>query len=1505
MALGLMDKIFNTAQNGLPSLPVLIGIILVIAFIAMLAVTISTLIAIKRAEIRAKKVIDLPPSALQNNDSSEETTDNENGSMPLPIGNRLNSFLINKGYISVHGIVRSFFKALEFMRESLGVGYKYKLPWFLMIGTSESGKSSLLSGFTHDEIFDDESEDADITWWFLRGGVILDAKGEIFLPKDNFKANEKSWKITLGMLAKYRGERPLNGIILTIPANEIYGKNKFSPEIIKQRAQFIARKLNFAQNFLGMKLPIYIVITKSDVIPGFQSFCSEIPVRNRNNMLGWSCPYSLDSVYNSKWIDEAFEDIENELNEIRMEIFSEGSISTTRDGIFVFPSELLTIKENLAVYTDSIFRAGSVEEKFYLRGIYFTGDSKMIPLLPFNGEKTDEMAIMGTPDADINEAGSLTASFRNEAFVPKKIFFFEDLILKKVFLEDGIASPMRSKMYQSNKSIFIAKISTAAFVMIGSYGLFNARDQLARSKDYLCPSLFKISSIIKNAGSLTIKNIENNGNEILSECTTQLLSMMQQLGNARFSSLFVPASWFSSINNELTETLRISYQRVVVRTIYMNLILKSRQLLTLRPGNDDISQSIGEVLNPYKSREYALLKSYVSGLIELDKNIKKFDSLRTSGDPRDLEDLADYTFKGDLPKEFLNNYDQFRKILMNTPFPPIDLSPYKKTAYETLLNLFQNYINTIFSDGKEGNIISFLNAFIDNINKQNIGKIPDCKFIHRFSEDLTAVCRELGEEGSTWLDNEDFKSDEEYDALLDNVETLFGKDVAQQLLDTTAVNFGRLKAGLEKFNNLLQNDASYASLRSAEEKQPSSHGIFMMEKSLAALCKEPYMQLPGQYKLVTDVPADKMIYWDDELIQYAYNIGKSFEQFFATSVKDFPRVMQEGIALLARANLCAVIASTVAKAQSFVDAPNALTDELTSEEILQKQVAELKGVAPKFVSLMKIMRNDFVSFVFSDLRTLLNRIGFSLLSHIDKLLENQQPYMPKNLSFSYWHGEAGTANTAYSASDNEEMATYLLLQRKNIGRLAISFAEPIVQLLNTDVIFDQNFGNHGQLTKWTRIVNSFKGLQDRDPTNSVSAVEKFILRTLNTYTLDNITDEVDPKDLNGESGDYFLNVIKQIKKGIMERAEVLIRQRNIKRYNTLREFYNKHLLNKYPFSNYDKSRRVAVDAELEAVKQFFLMYDDFGGTPEKILDQIYQLGESSKEQYEFLKKIHDMRVFFGEFIHTQYDSPKIRLEIDFNVNKRQETNTKSLMERIFKPNNDANIEFISEDKTAIWCFGDPIQMIFRWPEKEENEQPTYDETEQPVYDMNDPDLIIEKSRAIIECVGNWAVLRFLQKYRATDGSNADNLLTNQNLLNFKIPLNTGRVAKIYAAVTAGLPMKPGDASAVTLKVPAVPENMPEMSAKITALSNSPVLVEKAAATYTVSTENLEDDEAPIEDKDKEEKPIKKSADSPVQQKKAEKKTAETSERKKALEILESNEIPNEDQIVSVSEEEIG
>jgi hypothetical protein len=675
------------------------------------------------------------------------------------------------------------------------------------------------------------------------------------------------------------------------------------------------------------------------------------------------------------------------------------------------------------------------------------------------------------------------------------------------------------------------------------------------------------------------------------------------------------------------------------------------------------------------------------------------------------------------------------------------------------------------------------------------------------------------------------------------------------------------------------------------------------------------METPGTYQLITEVPEGKMIFWDDELVQRAYETGKQFEQFMVATIKDFPKSMQEGIALISRSNLCALIASTIAKAQSLVDAPSGITPEITSEEILQKQVAELKGVAPRLVNLLTILRGDKFGYVFGNLRSILNRVGFSLLGHIEKLLENQKPYCPANVTFNYWDGARGAGLAAFSAADVEELLIYLKLQRNMITRLALDFAQVIVEFLNAEIIYDKNYGNQALLSKWTRMVDSVQRAAKKDPTSSVLLLERFIKKTLNEYDLDNITTKMPAKELRGESGDYFLGIMKEIKTGIMTRAEILIRKRNIERYKSLRDYYVKHLETKYPFSNYDKTQRTAMDADLDTVKGFFKMYDEYGGTPEKILDQIYQLGGDATVSYEFLKQIHELRLFFGDFFNTQYETLKVKLEINFDVNKRDESNTDYLVDKIFRPSNDAKIEPISPDKGGLWYFGEPIEMDFRWASGDP-------QADKPTYDQNDPDIILSENTAKIQCVGNWAVLRFLQKYRA-ESVNAKQLAPNQVLLCFRVPLHTGKISKIYVGITPTVPKKPGDPSVVSLKVPGAPGKMPELPASVEAVASEAVLISKVRAeTDTDSnpepnkvtnrktqpkvevTEEVAVEEETAVDGEEITPVTSETAKPPKPDNKNEQQKAQSTEVKKLLESPEATEPSETESVIEVAEEAI-
>ncbi len=1410
----MFERIFLYFKNGSSSFPLIVGIILFVAFIAMFAVVIFTLISIKRENNAVRRMIELPPSAeayltearalteVKPSQVQQKTGIIRNNPVIWWLSEQINRFLIKQDWIQTDSIVRSFFRALGYLKNSLGIKDKYSQPWYLMLGISGAGKSSLLRGFTHDDFTEDEDEP--LSWWFLKNGVVLDVEGDVFIPN----GSPDNWITVLHLLYRYRGKRPINGIILTIPATELYGKNKLSLEDIKYRANYIARKLQFTQNYLGLKLPIYIVITKTDVIPGFQSFCSEMPIRNRGNMLGWSSPFVPDTIYNSNILNMAFDDLENELNNIRLEIFSESIASATQDGIFVFPGELLSIKEQLGYYINAIFSSSNGTDGAYFRGFYFTGDSKIVPLNQISNS-ADGMAIMGTPDADINEAGSVSATFNDENSVPKKIFFFEDLLLKKIFAEAGIATPIKAKIHKAHKTIFTAKIATAAFVVIGSYGLFNAKDRLNHNKNDIYPTLYKLSSVLQNSANLSLNTLDSRGNEILANYSNQLLTLMQQLNNVSMYSCFVPASWFSSITYKLRNALKTSYQKMIIRTIYVNLLLKIKHMLSV----PELKQlpSLTEALNPTTSAVYQQLNKYVSDFIELEKYVQKFDLLRSSGEPEDLNDLIKYTFKSSLQPQFLGSYKDFRFILTNSYFPILDLSPHKQIAYNITCQLFNNFINVIFNS--KGNFIIQIDDFIKKISKQVIREYPKREEIIKFANDLSTACKNLGKEGETWLDK--FNPEIVYQSLFTNITLLFGKSAVKPLLTAFNTNYNNIKEQLLMLNSQLQSNSS---LENENKGDCITSPIFKLCRLINNWVLGSFMIAPPSYELVVDIPDGKMVYWDDDLIKYAITVSQDFDDFMNVNLSEYPKVMQEGIGLISRTNLYAVIAGIVGKAQSFVDEPMGLTTQLTSEEILQRQIVELKSVAPKFQKLLGILRSEQPSFVFTNLRTLLNKIGFNLLKHIENLLDDQHPYMPIDFSFDNWDGKVGAGFCAYATSDMTDLKTYIQLQRSMMIRLALEFAKPVVDFLNSPYVYDKNFGHHSYLSHWMRIVDNAEGFSKKDPHNSMWALEKFILDILNSYTLDNITEKITLDELKADTGDYFAEISRRLKKAIYMKAEVLLRQRNIVRYERLRTYYSRYLERFYPFKDFPKNQRVGQDADINAVRDFFKLYKECGNSPEAILDQIYQLNDG-KEAYNFLKKVQSLKDMLGDNIINNYEVVRVKTNVNFNINKRNETNTDYLIDRIFRPNHDANIETINPDKLGTWYFGEPISIDFRWAENDAD-------APRPDFNESDPDYLVDANLAKFECTGNWSLLRFLQKYRVT-GINSNLNDSNQIVLSFNIPLNDNSTSRVYVGLTIYKAQDSESEPLVSIKMPSIPGAMPRLPQSVIAVSNTPILTETA------------------------------------------------------------------------------
>ncbi len=312
----------------------------------------------------------------------------------------------------------------------------YDLPWFLLAGQAGSGKTEAIRRSHAKEDFPPGLNDLmqgvggtlNMNWWFTNKGIILDTAGRVFEEKVTAgKTNE--WQEFLKMLKKARKNMPINGFILTISADSLI-RDDFS--VIEEKASHIAEQITLVQNVLGVRFPVFILVTKSDFIPGFREFVENITEPNlQQQMLGWSNPNGLDEPFVPEQVDEYLDDVIAKLKKRRLTYLLDPRAHADKrlddlDSLFTFPNELRAAIPNLRRYIEIVFSLNPWSQKpLFIRGIYFTsslqqGDALDKALAEVMGKKLGDMAL---------------SSFKKETPL-----FLRDSFFHKIYRESGLVT---------------------------------------------------------------------------------------------------------------------------------------------------------------------------------------------------------------------------------------------------------------------------------------------------------------------------------------------------------------------------------------------------------------------------------------------------------------------------------------------------------------------------------------------------------------------------------------------------------------------------------------------------------------------------------------------------------------------------------------------------------------------------------------------------------------------------------------------------------------------------------------------------------------------------------------------------------------------------------------------------------------------------------------------------------------------------------------------------------
>jgi len=165
--------------------------------------------------------------------------------------------------------------------------YLWQLPWYMVIGPAASGKTTLLrEGFPSDLIYTPEAVRGTeprlfITPYVGKQAVIFDADGTLCEQPDVL--HRHLWEHGLDWLLQKRARQPLNGLILTLDLPDLLTADKRRREHL---VQMLRSRLQDVRQHLHCQLPVYVVLTRLDLLTGFAALYQSLDKQDRDRILG-------------------------------------------------------------------------------------------------------------------------------------------------------------------------------------------------------------------------------------------------------------------------------------------------------------------------------------------------------------------------------------------------------------------------------------------------------------------------------------------------------------------------------------------------------------------------------------------------------------------------------------------------------------------------------------------------------------------------------------------------------------------------------------------------------------------------------------------------------------------------------------------------------------------------------------------------------------------------------------------------------------------------------------------------------------------------------------------------------------------------------------------------------------------------------------------------------------------------------------------------------------------
>ncbi|HEY7637641.1 MAG TPA: ImcF-related family protein [Gemmatimonadales bacterium] len=360
------------------------------------------------------------------------------------------------------------------------------LPVVLVLGPEASSKTTLVvrSGLDLEllsgEVFrgDAVAPTRSINIWYSKDAVLLEAGSRVV-------AEAGRWKRLVHHLHPRRLRAALSGsaqaprlAVVCFSCEEFLRPD--AAESVTARAQSIRSRLSELALELGIRLPVYVVFTKTDRIPHFAEYVRNFTRDESREVFGITLPFDTQGADSYaerefKRVDRVFQRFFHSLASKRLKFLPRENLPESAASAYEFPREFRKIIPHATQFLLDLCRPSQLEVSPLLRGFYFVGVRPVVvteaafEMAPQTSATNEPMSVPIGATSVFNPGkarGAVAAKLAEAAPTARKVpqWLFLDRLFPEVILND----PAAMKLTQGGRRVDLLRRLLLAGVMAGA-----------------------------------------------------------------------------------------------------------------------------------------------------------------------------------------------------------------------------------------------------------------------------------------------------------------------------------------------------------------------------------------------------------------------------------------------------------------------------------------------------------------------------------------------------------------------------------------------------------------------------------------------------------------------------------------------------------------------------------------------------------------------------------------------------------------------------------------------------------------------------------------------------------------------------------------------------------------------------------------------------------------------------------------------------------------------------